>query len=346
MMIKAGIVGASGYTGAELIRILFNHPLVEIVYLIANKYANKKVSDLYPNLAVCGDLSFIPYETGKVKNADVVFIAVPHGESMKIVPDIIGTGLKVIDLSGDFRLKNKDLYPKWYGFNHSAGSMLENSVYGLPEFYREKIKEANLVSNPGCYPTSSILAVAPLIKKDMLTDEPIIINSCSGLSGAGRGLSLATHFIECNENVEAYSLSGHKHIPEMEQEMKALSGKNVTVTFVPHLVPLTRGILATAYCGLKKNTSNSEIVDLYKDFYSDEFFVKVLEEGNLPGTKDVLGSNYCYIGAGVDKRTGKAIVVSALDNLVKGASGQAVQNMNIMCGFEEDEGLKTIGMSP
>jgi len=345
-MIKAGIVGASGYTGAELIRILFNHPQVEIAYLIANKYANKKVADLYPNLAVCGDLSFIPYEAENVKDADVIFIAVPHGESMKIVPDIMGSGLKVIDLSGDFRLKDEDLYLKWYGFDHVAGSVLKDSVYGLPEFYREEIKEANLVSNPGCYPTSSILAVAPLLKKDMLADEPIIVNSCSGLSGAGRGLSLATHFVECNENMGAYSLSGHKHIPEMEQELRALSGKNVNVTFVPHLVPINRGILTTVYCGLKNDANTSVIVNLFKDYYSGKPFVKVLEEGSLPGTKDVLGSNYCYIGVGVDKRTGKAIVISAIDNLVKGASGQAVQNMNIMCGFKEDEGLKTIGLSP
>jgi len=346
MMIKVGVVGASGYTGAELIRILINHPQVEISYLTANKYANRKVSDLYSNLAVCGELSFISYDKDTVKDADVIFIAVPHGESMKIVPDIVGHGSKIIDLSGDFRLKDKDSYPKWYGFNHIAASLLGKSVYGMPELYREKIKGANLVSNPGCYPTSSILAVAPLMKKDMLTDEPIVINSCSGLSGAGRGLSLSTHFVECNENVEAYSLFGHKHIPEMEQEMNAISGKDKMVTFVPHLVPLNRGILTTAYCGLSEDANLSEIIDLYQNFYGNELFVKILEAGKLPGTKDVMGSNYCYIGCGIDKRTGKAIIVSAIDNLVKGASGQAVQNMNIMCGFKEDEGLATIGLAP
>jgi N-acetyl-gamma-glutamyl-phosphate reductase len=345
-MIEVGIIGASGYTGAELIRILSNHPMVKLSYLTANKYRNQKVAMLYPHLAVCGDLSFIPYNSEEVKKADIVFVAVPHGTSMKIVPDLFGFGCKIIDLSGDFRLKDESLYQKWYGLSHTFPSLLKEAVYGLPELYRHEIKRADFVTNPGCYPTSALLAVAPLLKKGLVSDEPLVINSCAGVSGAGRGLSLSTHFSECNESIEPYSIAEHKHTPEMEQEMSALFSKEVIITFVPHLVPITRGILTTAYCGVENSWKTSELIDLYQDFYKDEPFIRILEEGSYPKTKHVLGSNYCFIGIKMDEQTRKAIVVAAIDNLVKGASGQAVQNMNIMCGFKEDEGLKSVGLAP
>lgn len=345
-MVKVGIIGASGYTGAELVRILWNHPSAEIAYLIANKYANMKVASLYPHLEICGDHSYVPYEKENAKKADLIFIALPHGTSMKVVPDLINSGCKIIDLSGDFRLKDAVLYEQWYGISHTAPSLLKEAVYGLPELYREDIKSADFVTNPGCYPTSALLAVAPLLKRGLVGDEPMTINSCSGVSGAGRGLSLKTHFAECNESVEAYSVATHKHIPEMEQEMTVLSQSKMVITFIPHLVPMTRGILITACCSLRSEVTTSQLVAIYKDFYGQERFVKIMDEGTYPKTKSVLGSNYCFIGVKMDERTRKAVVVCAIDNLVKGASGQAVQNMNIMCGFAEEEGLGAVGLAP
>ncbi len=345
-MVKVGIVGASGYTGAELIRILANHPRVELAYLTANKYAGQEVASLYPHLAVSTNQSFIAYDEKKAKDADIIFVALPHGTSMKIIPDLWGFGGKIIDLSGDFRLKDPELYRKWYGIPHTAPSLLGKAVYGLPELYRDQIKKADFITNPGCYPTSALLAVAPLLKAGLVADDPLIINSCSGLSGAGRGLSLTTHFSECNESVEAYSVGVHKHTPEMEQEMSVFRKKDVVITFVPHLVPVSRGILTTAYCTLSGNWETGKLVGLYEDFYRTSAFIKVLNEDSYPKTKHVLGSNYCYLTIRMDVRTGKAIIVAVIDNLVKGASGQAVQNMNIMCGLAEEEGLRNIGLAP
>ena len=345
-MVKVGIVGASGYTGAELIRILANHPQVELAYLTANKYAGQEVASLYPHLAASTKQSFIPYDKKKAKDADVIFVALPHGTSMKIIPELWGFGGKIIDLSGDFRLKDPELYQKWYGIPHTAPSLLGEAVYGLPELYRDQIEKADFITNPGCYPTSALLAVAPLLKAGLVADDPLIINSCSGLSGAGRGLSLTTHFSECNESVEAYSVAVHKHTPEMEQEMSVFRNKDVIITFVPHLVPISRGILTTAYCTLSGKRETGKLVGLYEDFYRTSAFVKVLKEDSYPKTKHVLGSNYCYLTIRADDRTGKAIIIAVIDNLVKGASGQAVQNMNIMCGLAEAEGLRNIGLAP
>ncbi len=294
-MVRAGIIGASGYTGAELIRILWNHPDVELAYLTARKYANQKVAALYPHLAVCGDLSFISYDVREAKKADVIFVALPHGAAMQIIPELFSLGSGIIDLSGDFRLKDETLYQKWYGISHAVPALLKKATYGLPELYRREIKEADFITNPGCYPTSALLAVAPLLKEDLVSDEPVVVNSCSGLSGAGRGVSLKTHFSECNESVEAYSVAGHKHTPEIEQEMSSLRQKKIMVTFVPHLVPITRGILTTVYCSMKTICKTEQLVDLYQNFYRDEPFVKVLEENNYPKTKDVVGSNYCFL---------------------------------------------------
>ena len=345
-MVNVGIIGASGYTGAELIRILSNHPNVALSYLTAHKYANQKVASLYPHLGVCGDLSFVRYDAKEATKVDIVFVALPHGESMRVVPDLFGAGCRIIDLSGDFRLRDEVLYRKWYGLEHTSPALLKEAVYGLPEIYRDEIRQSDFVTNPGCYPTGAILAVAPMLKKGLICDEPLVIGSCSGLSGAGRSLSLATHFSECNESVEAYAVAVHKHTPEMEQTMSAVSENEILVTFVPHLVPVTRGIHTTACCSLKNDLETSELIELYQSFYQNEPFTKILEEGNYPKTKHVLGSNYCFIGVKMDDRTRRAIVVTAIDNLVKGAAGQAVQNMNIMCGFEEDEGLKSVGLAP
>jgi N-acetyl-gamma-glutamyl-phosphate reductase len=345
-MIKVGIVGASGYTGAELIRILAGHSNVELTVLTANKYANRKVASLYPHLGVCGDLEFVAYEKPLMQRKDVVFIAMPHGLSMEVVPDLIGTDAKVIDLSGDFRLKDAGVYEKWYGIPHTQGTLVGRAVYGLPELNRRAIARAGFVSNPGCYPTSAILALAPLLRSGLVGHDPIIINSCSGISGAGRQLSLKTHFPECNESVEVYSVAEHKHTPEIEQELSILAERDVLTTFVPHLVPMNRGILTTACCFMDKVQTTEELIRLYKDFYVESPFVKVLEEGKYPKTKHVLGSNYCHLAVKMDDRTGQAIAMAVIDNLVKGASGQAVQNMNIMCDLDEQQGLKSIALAP
>jgi len=326
---KVSVIGATGYTGAELVRILSRHPEVELVSITSQTFAGKKISEIYPFLIdkIASSSSF-------------VFTALPHKTSMEIVGELYLRGKRVVDLSADFRLKDPALYEKWYGVSHSKRKLLHEAVYGLPELYREKIREARLVANPGCYPTSIILALAPLLKSHLIKEESIIVDAKSGVTGAGRKLTLATHFPEINENFYPYKVEGHRHLPEMEQELSRLAGTQVKVTFVPHLAPLNRGILSTCYASLKRYTKVEKILRIYRDFYKDEPFVEILEKGKVPRITDVATSNRCRIGLAVDERTDRIIVISAIDNLGKGASGQAVQNMNIMCGFKEDEGLK------
>lgn len=346
-MIKVGIVGASGYTGAELVRLLVGHPQVKLAYLTSTKYQGQKVAALYPNLEGICELKYQPYNLKQAKGQlDFIFVALPHGTSMKFVPELLGEGSKLIDLSGDFRLGKKEVYEKWYSVTHTAPALLGMAAYGLPEINSEKIVGSSFVANPGCYPTASILALAPLLSRGLLKKQSLFIDAKSGVSGAGRTLSLPTHFPECNENAVAYKVGSHQHTPEIEEQLSCLCGNKVTVLFAPHLVPMTRGILVTIYCGLKESLATSDLVKLYRDYYQNKFFVKVLEEGCQPETKSVLGSNYCHLGAVVDKRTGQGVITSAIDNLVKGGAGQAVQNMNLMCGFPEDEGLKGIGLRP
>lgn len=347
-MIKVGIIGASGYSGAELLRLLLGHSEVEISYLTANQYAGKKVSSLYPNLAGICDLTYVAYDLEKaLKNCDVLFVALPHGKPMEIIPDLIVGKKKIIDLSGDFRLMDSAEYQKWYGFEHSSPDLLGAAVYGLTELNREKIRKADLVANPGCYPTGVILGVAPLLAEKVVAKDGIIADSLSGVSGSGRAAQDDTHYCFCDENVSVYKVGGvHQHIPEMEQELSKIAGDEVKIAFTPHLAPFSRGIYSTIYGKLTKEQTSSALIHLYQDFYAGEYFVEILEEEVFPQVKAVAGSNFCHIGLKVDKRTGWVVVVTAIDNLIKGAAGQAIQNMNLVCGFDETEGLRSIGLFP
>lgn len=339
-MLKVAIVGSTGYTGVELLRILIKHPEIEIVALTSERFAGQKISDIFPSLESHLGLKCQKLDVKEIsKMADLVFLALPHTMSMTAAPYFIESGVKVVDLSADYRLKESQIYQKWYKKEHTSKNLLESSVYGLPELYREQIKEADLIANPGCYPTSIILALAPLLKKEIVELGDIIIDSKSGISGAGRKTALDFHFPECNENIKAYGLGTHRHIPEIEQELSELAQGKVIISFVPHLIPTTRGILSTIYAKLCERINSKELIDIYKDFYKDDCFVKICDEGKMPNTKDVLTTNYCSLGLAVNEKANRVIVVSAIDNLVKGASGQAVQNMNIMCGFEEAMGL-------
>ena len=348
-MVKVGIAGATGYTGIELIRILLDHPEAEITKLAAKMDGKpQKISNIFPSLTgridlVCTDLDI----SDMAKESDLIFLALPHKVSLKFVPQFIKLGKKVIDLSADFRFDDLKIYEEWYA-PHTEESKKLNSqaIYGLPELYKEKINKANLIANPGCYPTSIILGVAPLLKDKLVETENIIADSLSGASGAGRVPSMVAHYPECNENVKAYSIATHRHTPEMEQELSKLAKKEIKISFTPHLLPMNRGILSTIYLNLVKKIKEKEIIKLYQNFYKNEPFVRVLEKGIFPETRNVRDSNYCDIGIKVDERTNRVIVVSAIDNLVKGASGQAVQNMNIMYGFKETLGLESPGITP
>ncbi|HDP69425.1 MAG TPA: N-acetyl-gamma-glutamyl-phosphate reductase [Actinobacteria bacterium] len=347
-MIKVGIIGASGYTGAELMRMLINHPDVEISYVTANKYAGQKVASLYHNFYGICDLLFEKFDLDTAKkNAEVFFVALPHGTAMDVVPDLLGDNRKVIDLSGDFRFFEKSVYESWYKMPHKYPELLGKAAYGLCEMNREEIKKSNFISNPGCFPTGSVLAIAPLLKKNLIFGDDIVVDALTGVSGAGRGAKEGTHYCSCDENVSTYKVGGiHQHIPEMEQEMGKISGKEVKLTFAPHLASFSRGIYSTIYSKLKEGILTEELLKVYNDFYKNDYFVKVLSKGIYPEVKSVAGSNFCQIGLEVDKRTSRVIVVSAIDNLVKGASGQAIQNMNLMCGFDEKEGLEVVGLVP
>lgn len=341
-MVKVGIVGSTGYAGYQLSTILSQHKNVSIVFLSSHNYSNMKLSDVYGNLGgilenVCIDMQEVE---SKLANIDVLFLALPHGQSFDLVEKALSSGVKVIDLGADYRLRNHADYEKWYGVNHKLTDRLEDAVYGLPEINRKKISGSSLVANPGCYPTASILALSPLIQAGILDNSSIIIDAKSGVSGAGRSTNVATMFCECSESVKAYNIAVHRHTPEIEQQLSDVAGNNIVLSFTPHLVPMSRGILATCYGTLKKSVSQEELYDLYKSYYKNEPFVRIKE--NLPETRHVRGSNICDIGVRVDERTNRVIAVSAIDNLIKGAAGQAVQNMNILCGFYEHAGLDMI----
>lgn len=345
-MIKAGIIGATGYAGEQLAWILHNHPDVHIDFYSSHNYADISYSDVYANYAgfIEDKCISLEYAIGKLDKIDVLFIALPHGKSFEPAEKALSLGVKVIDLGADFRLNSKEVYESWYGVKHELPSLLKDAVYGIPELKREQIKKCSLLSNPGCYPTSAILAFAPLFVNKLVDVNSAIIDSKSGVSGAGRTANIASLFAECNESIKAYGIPAHRHIPEIEQELGKLAGENVTVSFTPHLVPMNRGILSTCYGSLKTALSTEELIALYKDFYKDEYFVKVVN--GLPETRWVRGSNLCHIGVRVDKRTNRAIAISAIDNLIKGAAGQAVQNMNLMFGLEETAGLEFLAMIP
>jgi N-acetyl-gamma-glutamyl-phosphate reductase len=338
-MINVGIVGATGYAGAELVRILSGHPQVELSMLTSRQFAGVRFAEVYPAMAgrvnlVCEELA-----VEKVCNrADFVFTALPHQLPMALVPEFIKRKLRVVDLSADFRFNDAAAYESAYQ-PHTAKNLLDKAVYGLSEIYMESIRSAVLVGNPGCYPTSALLPLIPLVKKGLLDLNTLVVDSKSGVSGAGRSLSITSHFCEANESVKAYKVSGHRHNPEMDAILSREAGQPVHVTFVPHLVPMSRGMLTTVYAKTVDGLSAEDIRTCLSVAYSDRAFIRLCAEGRVPDTLHVKGTNYCDIGFHLDKRTGRIILISAIDNLVKGAAGQAVQNMNIMLDIDETSGL-------
>jgi len=346
-MIKVAICGGSGYTGIELLRILAGHPHVEITAVTSERSAGRKITELFPHLHRYSGLVYESLDREKLlKKADLFFLALPHGASQEAVGFFYGKGKKVIDLSADYRLRNPETYEKWYGAPHNFREVLKKAVYGLPEIYRGKIKKARLIANPGCYPTSAILGLLPAVKRGLIDIDTIVVDSKSGTSGAGRKADLAVTFCEVNDGFKAYGIAVHRHTPEIEQEISSLAGKDITLNFTPHLLPVDRGILTTIYARLEKSVSTKQILDLYRKKYAGEPFVYVLDEGIFPNIKNVRGTNFCEIGLKVNTRTNTLIIVSAIDNLVKGASGQAVHNMNLMTGLEETEGLTNQALFP
>jgi len=341
---RVGIINVTGYTGVELARLLSQHPEVKLTSVTGRSAAGQKLGTVFPHLA--GLELTIDAELGDV---ELVFSAMPHKESAKEVIPLLSKGIKVVDISADFRLKEASEYQRWYGFTHPAPELLNKAVYGLTELYRPQVASAQLVANPGCYPTAAILALAPVVKAKLIEPD-IIIDSKSGVSGAGRSLSLQTHFSEANEDASAYALEGHRHLPEIVQELKLLSQeRSLQITFVPHLVPMTRGILTTCYAPLvsgkiEGKKGEKQLKELYLDFYKDEPFVRVVD--SPPHTKHTLGNNLCLVYPTIDHRAGRLIVISCIDNLIKGASGQAIQNMNLMLGLPETTGLGALGIYP
>jgi N-acetyl-gamma-glutamyl-phosphate reductase len=344
---RAAIIGGTGYGAIELIRLINNHPYLEVGSVVSNSQAGNNFSDSYPHLT---DIINQPLESFDVNRLseqnELVFLATPSGVSSKLVPQLMDKGIKVIDLSGDFRLRSQNEYETWYKHSAPEEEYLSQAVYGLSEIYAEEIKGAALIANPGCYPTATSLGLLPILKANLADSNSIIIDAKSGVSGAGRGLSLTSHYAEINENVRAYKLGAHQHIPEIEQVLKDETGKMVTISFTTHLVPMTRGIMITAYVNLLGKISLSEVNDLYKQFYENHPFVRIRPNGIYPSTKEVSGSNYCDIGLHVDPRTNRLTVVSVIDNLVKGAAGQAIQNANIMNDWDVRTGLNSIPMYP
>jgi len=342
---KVGIINVTGYTGVELARLLYQHPQVELASVTGRSAVGQKLGEVFPHLADI-DLTI----EARLGDVELVFSAMPHKESAQEVINLLERGIKVVDISADFRLKEAKEYERWYSFSHPAPQLLAQAVYGLTELYRSQIASAKLVANPGCYPTGAILALAPAVKAKLLQPD-IVIDSKSGISGAGRTLTLPTHFSEANEDTTAYALEGHRHLPEITQELEQLYPEQpLSVTFVPHLVPMTRGILTTAYAPIASGKiatgkkGAEELRKLYLDFYKDEPFVRVVN--SPPHTKHTSGTNLCLVYPTTDQRTGRLIVISCIDNLVKGASGQAIQNMNLMLGLPETTGLQALSIYP
>ncbi len=343
-MINVSILGATGYAGIELARLLKAHPQVKILHMVSQSYNGKAISEVYPNLRGAFDDICADMDPAKIaEQSDVVFVSLPHGVSAETVHKFRQRNCRVIDLSGDFRYKSVAKYERWYNLKHPHPEMLNETVYGMPELHRDKIKSADLVANPGCYTTCSILGLAPLVSAKAIDLDSIIIDAKSGASGAGRSVSLGLHFCEVDENIKAYGVTTHRHTSEIEQELSILAGHEIFLSFTPHLLPIKRGILCTMYASLNGTFEYKEIHSLYRDFYGGEPFVHIYEEGVLPEVKFVNGSNGCHIGFALDKRLNRIVIVSAIDNLIKGAGGQAIQNMNIMFGFDETTALTQPG---
>lgn len=346
-MIRAGIIGATGYAGGELVRILMCHKEVEIVWYGSKSYIEQRYADIYRNMFRIVEEKCLDDNIEELaEQADVIFTATPQGFCASVLNEEILSKTKVIDLSADFRIKDVETYEKWYGIKHRSPQFIAEAVYGLCEVNREKIKNARLTANPGCYTTCSILTAYPLAREGMIDMNTLIIDAKSGASGAGRGAKTSNLFCEVNENMKAYGVASHRHTPEIEEQLGYASGEKAAINFTPHLVPMNRGILATEYAALKKRVTPGEIKEIYDAYYKEERFVRVMEEGVYPETKWVEGSNYIDIGFQLDERTNRIIMMGAIDNLVKGAAGQAVQNMNLMFGLAEDEGLKLVPVFP
>lgn len=351
-MIKAGIIGATGYAGGELVRLLLQHKEVEIKWYGSRSYIDQKYASVYGNMfQLVEDTCLDDNMEELAKQVDVIFTATPQGFCASVINDSILNQTKIIDLSADFRIKDVSVYEKWYGITHKAPQYIKEAVYGLCEINREKTKGARLVANPGCYTTCSILTAYPLVKEGLIDPQTLIIDAKSGTSGAGRGAKVNNLYCEVNENIKAYGVATHRHTPEIEEQLGYAAGKEILVNFTPHLVPMNRGILVTEYATLTKKADGSlptyeEIRAVYDKYYADEYFVRVLEKNVCPETKWVEGSNFVDVNFKIDERTGRIIMMGALDNIVKGAAGQAVQNMNLMFGLDEKEGLELVPMFP
>ena len=330
-MIKVGIIGATGYAGAELVRLLLGHREAEIVWYGSRSYVDERYAKIYQNM---------------FQLVDVIFTATPQGLCALLLNEDILKKVKIVDLSADFRIKDVKVYEKWYGIEHKAPQFIEEAVYGLCEVNREAVKKARIVANPGCYPTCSFLSVYPLVKEGLIEPNTLIIDAKSGTSGAGRGAKVDNLFCEVNENIKAYGVAGHRHTPEIEEQLSLAAKKEVVINFTPHLVPMQRGILVTAYASLTREVSYEKLKAVYDRYYQDEYFVRVLEKDVCPQTRWVEGSNFVDVNFKIDKRTNRVIMMGAMDNLVKGAAGQAVQNMNLMFGCEEAEGLLMAPLFP
>lgn len=346
-MIKVGIIGATGYAGGELVRLLLGHKEVEIKWLGSRSYVEQKYSRVYQNMFRLVDDKCLDDNMEELANqVDVIFTATPQGFCASLLNGDILNKVKVIDLSADYRIKDVNTYEKWYGFQHASPQFIQEAVYGLCEVNREDVKKARLVANPGCYPTCSFLAIYPLAKEGVIDMNTLIVDAKSGTSGAGRGAKVDNLYCEVNENIKAYGVAGHRHTPEIEEQLSYVVNQKVVINFTPHLVPMNRGILVTAYASLKEEISYKEMKAIYDKYYEKEYFVRVLEKDICPQTRWVKGSNFVDVNFKIDPRTNRVIMMGAMDNLVKGAAGQAVQNMNLMFGLEENMGLQLVPVFP
>jgi len=346
-MLAVGVVGGTGYTGVELLRLLVTHPQVELKYVTSRSESGSKVADLFPNLRGFTDVCFTEPEAKTLSECDLVFFATPNGTAMKMVPELVENGVRVIDLAADFRLQDAAVWKQWYGMDHACVDVLAEAVYGLPELNRDEIKSARVVANPGCYPTATTLGFLPLIENELIDDQHLIADAKSGVSGAGRGASVATLQAESSENFKPYAVDGHRHLPEIKQTLAGVASHDVGLTFVPHLVPMIRGIEASLYATLQAtDLTSGDLHKLYAERYADEPFVDVLPEGVMPETRTVKGANSCRISVFKPQDGDTVVVSSVIDNLVKGAAGQAVQNMNIMFEFDENLGLNQVALLP
>lgn len=346
-MVKVGIIGSTGYAGAEIVRLISQHKEAEVVWYGSRSYIDKKYYEVFQNMFQVVDAKCMDDNMDELANqADVIFTATPQGLCASLVNEEVLNKVKIIDLSADFRIKDVEVYEKWYGIEHKSPQYIDEAVYGLCEINREKVKDARLIANPGCFPTCSILSIYPMAKEGLIDNSSIIIDAKSGTSGAGRGAKVNNLFCEVNENIKAYGVTTHRHTPEIEEQLTYAAGESIFLNFTPHLVPMNRGILVTAYAKLKSRVSYDEVREVYDKYYNEEKFVRVLDKDVPPETRWVEGSNYVDVNFKIDERTGRIIMMGAIDNLIKGAAGQAVQNMNIMFGLDETMGLEQVPMFP